>query len=424
MSIFGSSGIRQIADSRLLELSLRVGLALGRDYPSVIIGRDTRTSSEALKNALAAGLSFSGSRPADAGVIPTPTLAFASREFALGAMITASHNPPEYNGIKLFNPDGSAFDAYQREKLEAALAGMAAVTSWDKMTPGLTYSEAVQKHLDAIVSRVQLKTPLKVVVDCGCGASSLVTPYLLTRLGCETISLYSYPSGHFPRPSEPSPENLSVLRQTVVACGADLGLAHDGDADRVVAVDSKGGVLPGDKLLIILARHIAAKRLVINMDCSMVIEDQGFEVVRTRVGDAYLSEALKKGGDFGGEPAGAFIFPGLSYCPDGIYGAALTVCAAAERPLSERAAEIADYPIVRGAVKGTRDMMPEIEKRLLALGSGSVDRTDGLRLAFPDGWLLVRPSGTEPKIRVTAEARTPARARELFEMGKEAVSRQ
>lgn len=423
MSIFGSSGIRQIADERLLDLALKVGLVLGADYRSVVVARDTRSSSEALKNALAAGLAFSGAETHDAGVAPTPTLAYAAREFSLGAMITASHNPPEYNGIKLFNPDGSAFDSEQRQKLEAALTqGNVKSVTWDKMGVVSTFPDAVRNHVEAIVSSVRVKAALKVVVDCGGGAACRITPGLLTALGCEAIPLNCEPTGFFPRPSEPSPENLAVLKDKVVASGADLGLAHDGDADRVVAVDHKGRFVSGDKLIAIMAHQIQAKKLFINIDSSMVIEEQGFEVIRTRVGDAYISEELKKGGDFGGEPAGAFIFPRMSLCPDGILGAALIVQAASRRPLAEWADGIPEYPIVRGAVKGAADRMPAIEARLTAMNPSSINKIDGLRLTFAGGWLLVRPSGTEPKIRITAEAKTRQRAEELFQRGCQAAT--
>ncbi|MBI4329998.1 MAG: phosphoglucosamine mutase [Chloroflexi bacterium] len=423
MSIFGSSGIREIADERLLGLALQVGLALGQDYRAVVIGRDSRTSSAPLANALAAGLSFSGALVHDAGLLPTPALAYAAREFHLGAMVTASHNPPEYNGIKIFNPDGSGFGADQRQKLEAVLSKESGKSvSWDRMGTLSPYPHAVEKHLQAILSGVNVRAGLKVVVDCGCGAASLVTPYLLARLGCKPVALNSYPSGFFPRPSEPLPENLSELIKSVTAFGADLGLAHDGDADRVVAVDHKGRFVPGDKLIIILARQTGAKKLFVNIDSSMAVEEQGFDVARTRVGDAYISEDLKaRGGDFGGEPSGAFMFPRLSYCPDGIYGAALLVQAASQRPLAEWVDEIPEYPILRGATPGTKDRMPAIEEKLARLNPLRTDRTDGLRLTLADGWLLVRPSGTEPKIRITAEATTGRRAEEIFESGRRLV---
>jgi len=422
MSLFGSSGIRQIADENLLALALKVGLCLGREHQRVILGRDTRTSGEALAGALAAGLLFSGAKTFDAGIVPTPTLAYVAQGFDRGAMVTASHNPPEYNGIKLLNPDGSSFDSRQRSRLEGLLAddGLRAV-GWEEIGVSADYVGAAQEHISAIAANVSVERYLKIVVDCGCGPASTVTPNLLRMLGCEVIALNCHHSGFFPRPVEPLPENLTDLSKSVIALGADLGLAHDGDADRVVAVDGKGRFVAGDRLLVILAHQVKARKLVVNIDSSMAIDDQGFQVVRTMVGDTYISEELRKGGDFGGEPAGAFIFPSFSYCPDGIYGAAVIAQAASVRPLSQLADEIPEYPMLRGSEPGSRDVMPSVEDRLNALNGVSIDRTDGIRVSFLDGWLLVRPSGTEPKIRITAEARTRERVQEIYRAGQRAV---
>lgn len=422
MPLFGSSGIRQIADEHLLKLSLKVGLSLGSEYESVIVGRDTRTSGQSLDKSFTAGLTFSGATVFEAGILPTPTLAYAARKFSLGAMITASHNPPEYNGIKLFNIDGSAFDVIQRDKLEKKLrkARLSAV-SWDKMGTTKYYAGAIEEHISAVLSNTTVSRKLKVVIDCGCGAASAVTPELLRRLGCEVVALNSYESGFFPRPVEPLPENLTDLSRSVKAIGADLGLAHDGDADRVVAVDENGSCIAGDKLLIILARQVEAKKIIVNIDSSMVVDKCGFEVVRTRVGDTYISEELKNGGDFGGEPSGAFIFPKLTYCPDGIYAAALIAQAASARPLSELAENIPEFPILRGAVPGNIDLMVGIEEKLNAYKPLSTEKIDGIRFNFNDGWLLLRQSGTEPKIRITAEASTTQRADEIYQAGYRAI---
>ncbi|MDZ4246834.1 MAG: phosphoglucosamine mutase, partial [Dehalococcoidia bacterium] len=220
-SLFGSSGIRQIADRKLLELALKVGMCLGAEYKSVITGRDTRTSGEAIKKALEAGLMFSGSEVSDAGTVPTPTLAYAGRRFTLGIMVTASHNPPQYNGIKIFNPDGSAFDAVQRQNLEATLSkNDFCSVGWQKMGKGLNYPGAVEEHKKAILSHLKLGAGLKIVLDCGCGAASVISPGLFKKAGCEVIELNCSASGFFPRPSEPSPENIGQLAERVISSGA------------------------------------------------------------------------------------------------------------------------------------------------------------------------------------------------------------
>jgi phosphoglucosamine mutase len=252
-------------------------------------------------------------------------------------------------------------------------------------------------------------------VDAGCGAASEVTPLLLKKLGCEVISLNCYPSGFFPRGIEPAAENLNDLCSLVKESGAALGIAHDGDADRMMAVDERGSFISGDSLLAVLARAVGAKDIVTTLDASMSIEEMGIKVRRTRIGDTFVSEELRKGGDFGGETSGAWIFPAISLCPDGIFAAAQIAVLAAKYKLSEAVAAIPVYPLFRGSVASQGLAMARIEKKLLALKPLSVSNSDGVKLNFVDGWLLVRPSGTEPRLRITAEAKTGAQAKQLYD---------
>jgi phosphoglucosamine mutase len=424
MKFFGSSGIRDVVNKELVLLALEIGLSVGRSYRSTVVGRDTRTSSDALKHALISGLLAAGSRAYDAGIIPTPTLAYAARTFESGAMVTASHNPPQYNGIKLCNPDGSAFDSRQRKEIEADLANRTSrLAPWDRMQAYSIYAGAIEEHIEYVLENSSMLSKLKVVLDCGCGAASLVTPHVLRKLGCELVTLNCYPSGYFPRPIEPTPDNLETLITAVRDTGADLGIAHDGDGDRMVAVDDKGRFVPGDKLLAVFALSLKAKRVVTTVDASMALEDLGFQVIRTKVGDAFVSEVLTKGGDFGGEPSGAWIFPQISYCPDGIYAAAHIAQIASENKISKLVDDIPSYSVLRGSVRGDGAVMAKLEQRLMSMEADSVNTIDGIRLAFGDGWLLIRASGTEPKIRVTAEARTEERAQGLYDSGVEAVRR-
>jgi len=422
MQLFGTSGIRRVADKNLIQLALEVGLAVGKVYGSVVVGCDTRTSSEAMKHALISGLLAAGSRGRDAGVIPTPTLAFAAREFDAGAMITASHNPPEYNGIKLLNPDGSAFGSDQRKQIEEMiLDGSLSVARWDKIKNSSIYSGAVERHIEHILRDFPDGLKLKVVVDCGCAAASVVTPYLLRKLGCEVVTLNCYPSGFFPHAIEPIESNLGDLMRATREFGADLGIAHDGDADRMMAVDDKGRFIPGDKLLALFAQEVEAKEVVTTIDASMTIDEMGFGVTRTRVGDNYVSEELKKGGGFGGEPSGSWVFPNISLCPDGIYAAARLVAMAGRQKLSELVDGIPHYPLLRGNINSEGAVMSKLEQQLMTMEPSSVSNTDGIKLNFADGWLLIRASGTEPKIRVTAEAKSEVRARQLYDNGIRAI---
>jgi phosphoglucosamine mutase len=424
MGLFGTSGIRRLFDDELLGLALMVGLAVGKSSERVVVGRDTRTSSDALKHAVVAGLLAAGSPCEDAGVVPTPTIGYVSRNCAAGVMVTASHNPREYNGLKLINPDGSAFDAAQRQRLKEMVERESwEAASWKDVKDCHLYEGAIEQHLERVGQDFPDKLKLKVVLDCGCGAASAITPSLLRRLGCGVVEINCQPSGFFPRGLEPNETNLKDLMKVVIESGADLGIAHDGDADRMMAVDERGRFIPGDKLLAMLARSLKAREVVTTLDASMILEEFGFRLRRTRIGDMYVSEELKNGGDFGGEPSGSWIFPGVSLCPDGIYATAQIANIASQKKLSELADGMPAYPLFRGSVSHDGITMSGLEPSLLALEPEplSVDRSDGLRLNFLDGWLLVRPSGTEPKVRLTAEAKTERRARDLYEKGEQAV---
>jgi len=214
---------------------------------------------------------------------------------------------------------------------------------------------------------------------------------------------------------------LQELCRKVKESGAAVGIAHDGDADRMMAVDEKGRFISGDKLLAILAKAVGAKDLVTTLDASMVIDEMGIKVRRTKIGDTWVSEELRKGGDFGGETAGAWIFPSFSLCPDGIYAAAQIAALAGKSSLAEMADAVPVYPLLRGSVSSAGLVMSRLEAELLKLKPLQVSKIDGLKLDFKDGWLLVRPSGTEPKIRLTAEAKTETAVRQLFDKGMEAV---
>ena len=415
MGLFGTSGIRRIADRDLLEIALRVGLALGKSHGRVVVARDTRTSGEALKYALMAGLMSAGSKCYDAGVAPTPTLAFSTRDFDAGVMLTASHNPPEYNGIKIFNPDGSSYVTTQQDELERFLSGPLPATSWQKMKDSCSpYTEAVEKHTAHIMRQLKVARKTRIVIDCTCGAACVISPFLLRQMGCDVVGVNTHPSGFFPHDAEPTEGNVGDLRRICSELGS-AGIVHDGDADRMMAIDEKGRFIPGDKLLVLLARAQGAKDIVTTVDASMIVEEQGMRAVRTKVGDTYVSEQLLRKGDFGGEPSGAWVFPKNSLCPDGIYAAALLASIASENTLSSLVDAIPQYPIIRGSISKA-DGTPDIEAIVRTETPVRIENVDGSKLIFEDGWVLIRRSGTEPKVRITAEARTEARARQLYDM--------
>ena len=422
MRLFGTSGIRDIFDRDLLYLALKAGLAVGKIYPEVIVGSDTRTSSDVLKHAVITGLLAAGARCEDAGVVPTPTLALAAGKFSAGVMITASHNPPQYNGLKFINPDGSSFGSGQQAPIEEMILNESPdITPWNNIRESGVYRGAVEQHVARIIEDFPAGFNLKVVLDCGCGAASVITPYLLRKLGCEVVEINCAPGGFSPRPIEPAESNLEDLIRATKESGADLGIAHDGDADRMMAVDDRGRFIPGDKLLVILARAVRAKDVVTTLDTSMVVEKAGFNVRRTRIGDTWVSEELRNGGDFGGAPPGSWIFPGVSLCPDGIYAAARMVAIASRQKLSQLVTDTPGYPLLRDSVSSDGVAVSGLESSLMALEPLSVSKIDGIKISFKDGWLLVRASGTEPKIRLTAEAKSQVRVRQLRDSGLRAI---
>lgn len=408
---FGSSGIRgPFATVATPETALAIGRAVGAMRKRVVVGRDARATGYALESALVAGLLSSGAQVARAGVLPTPALAFAARGFDAGVVVTASHNPAPDNGFKLWDPDGRAFGRDERRQVEDLLERAPPLAPWDSVHEAVAYPHAVREHVERILSAVgPLPRRLRVVLDCGNGAASVESPELLRRLGCDVVTLNAQPDGHFPgRPSEPDEKNLAALRQAVVATGADLGLAHDGDADRCMAVTHTGRFVTGDELLLLFAKRHAGKTVVCPVDASRTIEDaSGARVVRTKVGDAYVSERLAElKGAFGGEASGAWIFPEVSFCPDGPLAAAMVCRMVAEGgPLESQVAALPRYPLWRHAWKlAPQDVPLVMDAFRQGLSDGKVTTLDGVRADYEDGWVLVRPSGTEPKVRVTVEA--------------------
>ncbi|HJH29548.1 MAG TPA: phosphoglucosamine mutase [Methanosarcinaceae archaeon] len=431
MKLFGSSGIRGITNKEVtVDLALKVGLALGSSKKNAVIGRDPRIAGEMIEHALISGMVSAGCDVVRVGLVTTPTLAHAARNYDCGVMVTASHNTSEYVGIKLWNPDGMAFDSAQQEEIEEIVAsGNPNHVEWNNIGNVTTDSNAVREHSEMIMSHVKQVKPafLRVVLDCGCGAGGTITPDLLREMGCDVITLNAQLDGYFPaRNPEPNDANLGLLKKAVVEFDAGLGIAQDGDADRMMAVDENGVFVTGDEMLAIFAGYEckAGGMLVVPVDTSMIVDDAlpDSNVVRTRVGDVYVAEEIKRTrADFGGEPSGSWIFPQVSYCPDGIYAAARLIEIVRDTGLAELRNMLPQYPTKRGTVICDND---EKEIVMNMVGSemgmlGKVTDIDGVRVEMDDGWLLVRPSGTEPKIRITAESRTGVD--ELYEVGENIV---
>ncbi|WP_214020068.1 phosphopentomutase/phosphoglucosamine mutase [Methanoculleus sp.] len=411
--LFGSSGIRQEFGPGLVDLALRIGAATADGASAIVVGRDTRMTSELLEHSVIAGMLSAGATVYSCGIAPTPTVAHATGCVDAGCMITASHNPESYNGVKLFNPDGSSFTRRQQAVLEEALNGTH-WKNWDEQG-NVFLVDAVDAHRETILDRVSLEKPVAAVLDCGNGAGSVITPDLLAGAGVAVIGLNCNVAGRFARPSEPLETNLPYIGEIVRRRGAACAVIHDGDADRMMAFDEKGRYIDGDHLLMLFAKYLDRKRVVTTVDASMAIEEVA-EVRRTPVGDSFVSEELLSWGDFGGEASGSWIFPEHSYCPDGVYAAALLCEIASEWSIAEELDRMPRYTLLRESYR--------IESpREVVAAMGADEPTHGVRFEDEDGWYLIRASGTEPKVRITAEGKTPAKAKEMLGLGHAALER-
>ena len=409
--LFGSSGIRQEFSPGLVELALRIGAATADDASTIVVGRDTRMTSELLEHSIVSGMLSAGATVYSCGIAPTPTVAHATGCVDAGCMITASHNPESYNGAKLFNPDGSSFTLRQQAAIEEGLRGTH-WKNWDEQ--GHTFPvDAVDAHRETILDQVSLERPITTVLDCGNGAGSVITPDLLAGAGATVIGLNCNVAGRFARPSEPLEANLPYIGEIVRRREAACAVIHDGDADRMMAFDERGRYIDGDHLLMLFAKYLDRKRVVTTVDASMAIEEVA-EVHRTPVGDSFVSEELLSWGDFGGEASGSWIFPEHSYCPDGIYAAALLCEIASEWSIAEELDRMPRYTLLRESYRigSPREVMAAM---------GADEPTHGVRFEDEDGWYLIRASGTEPKVRITAEGRTPAKAKEMLGLGHVAL---
>jgi phosphoglucosamine mutase len=433
--MFGTSGIRgPVGDVVTGDLALSVGRALASTGAErVVIGRDPRDSGRFLADALSAGLRECGADVVNLGLASTPTVARSVewKDADAGVSITASHNPPTDNGIKLWNPSGQAFDADQREEITRVIENEAFdLADWDATGEETHWDGAHDKHVEALVEAVS-PADLSVVVDVGNGAGA-VTADALYELGCDVETLNAQPDGRFPaRPSEPTAENCQSLCDHVTAIGAYLGIAHDGDADRMMAVDENGDFLSGDVLLTLFARQHAedGETIATPVDTSLIVEDvlaeQGADVVRTQVGDVYVAErATEPGVVFGGEQSGAWIWADQTLCPDGPLAACrLAELVAENGSLSELAADVGEYPIRRKNVH-----VDDKTGLMASLSEAVTDRyddattIDGVRVSLDEGWFLIRASGTEPLVRIAAEARDPDAANDVFETADAFVS--
>ncbi|MEO6718641.1 MAG: phosphoglucosamine mutase [Novosphingobium sp.] len=430
---FGTDGIRGRTNLGVMtaEVAMKVGQAAGTRFlrgshrHRVVIGKDTRLSGYMLENALVAGFTSVGMDVVLLGPMPTPAVALLTREMRadVGVMISASHNPYEDNGIKLFGPDGFKLSDADEEAIEAMLTGSLQLAPSPDIGRARRIDDARGRYIHAVKASLPDNVRLdglKIVVDCAHGAAYQVAPSAIWELGAEVITLGVSPNGKNINDKCGS-THLDLIKETVVASGADIGIALDGDADRLIVVDEKGQTVDGDQLMALIGSRLAADGLLrgggvvatvmSNLGLERFLQGQGLELIRAKVGDRYVLEAMKAGGyNIGGEQSGHMILLDHATTGDGTI-AALQVLGALVQS-GKRASELLHL----------FDPVPQLLKNVHFSGGKPLD-DDAVKAVIADaeaqlagrGRLVIRPSGTEPVIRVMAEGDDAAEVEQVVD---------
>src|SRR6266581_261853 len=405
--------------------------------PPVVLGRDARTSGPMFAAAATAGLVSVGCDVVDVGLVATPTvqLAVEHHRAAGGIILTASHNPIEWNALKFVGPDGIFLDGIAGTRVRELAAGESLPRAGYKAIGGVEAdADAIARHLAAVLAlravdlRKIRRRRFRVALDTVRGAGGAVMPELLERLGCRVTAINLETDGLFPRPPEPVPENLRDLGALVRRTKADIGIAVDPDVDRLAIVDEQGRPIGEDYTLAFAVRAVgpsARRPVVCNLSTSLVVDDaakaSGASVIRAAVGEAYVArKMIELKAVIGGEGNGGVMYPALHVGRDApVAGALVLALLARERAtVSELVARAPRYTIVKAKVPRGPRLAPVYDGLRRRFPDAVVDTQDGLRLAWPDRWLHVRPSGTEPIIRLIAEAPSGADAERLIEEGR------
>jgi len=439
MEVFGSSGTRGVANEELtpafvLRVAKAAGTAWGADR--VAIARDTRYTGRMLADAAASGLASTGTDVDRLGIVPTPGAQFyAEREGVPVVVVTASHNPPQYNGIKLVGPDGVELAVADLEEIESTLLAEAyTVAPWDETGRVRTVEGVTDDYVDALLASADREAiadaDLTVALDPGHGAGALTSPEFFRELGCRVVTVNAQPDGHFPgRDPEPVPDNLEDLGRLVRATDADVGIAHDGDADRAIFFDEHGEYVEGAATLAALAAaeleagDTAVSAVNVSQRLVDVADDADADLELTPIGSTNIItrirelEADGRPVPIAGEGNGGIFFPGYRLSRDGAHTAARFLELVAERPVSEIVAPYDGYANVRRNLEyestAERDAMLDAAANHAKAADAELNTRDGYRLDYGDAWVLARPSGTEPLVRIYAEARDDDRATEL-----------
>lgn len=425
--LFGTSGIRGIPGKDLtLDFVTEMAQAIGTFFEQgpVLVGYDARNSSPTLAKAVAAGLMSVGLDVGEAELVPTPALQYCVRkmEYNAGVMITASHNPAQYNGIKVSGSDGIDTTRDEEQTIEGLYYDKKfRLADWKTVGTPFPDPKTVRTYINGILSQVDVdlirERNLRVVVDPGNGAQCVAAPFLLERLNCRPISLNAQVDGDFPgRGAEPTPDVLTGLSEAVKTYGADLGVAYDGDGDRSLFCDEKGVVHWGDRSAALLTDYILTQKpgamIVTTVSASQVIDDivkeRGGKLFKTRVGSVDVSNAMvDRNAVFGLEENGGCFFAPHIPVRDGAMTSALILEALAksDRPVSAMLNSLPRYHQRKTKFECSRERVPRVMEEIEAHAKGEVERIDGLKI-WPDEktWILLRPSGTEPVLRVFAES--------------------
>lgn len=424
--LFGTNGIRGVFGEDLtLDLVLEVSYSLTTYFQgkNLLVGYDGRHSSPLIAQVMRAGMNALGTDVANAGLVPTPCLQFCVKSlgYSGGAMITASHNPPEYNGIKAIAGDGVELSREEELKVEEIYFNKNFRHADRKIGEQINEDRAITSYIDGIKSLVNVdlikSKRLTVVLDLGNGAQAVTAPKLVKELGCKVIAINSTIDGSFPaRGSEPTPDNLDLLSKTVRENSADLGIAYDGDGDRSIFCDEKGNVYGGDKSAVVLAEHILSRntnaRIVTPINSSMLIDiianKHSAKVTRTKVGSIEVSrEMLKINALLGFEENGGFMYSKHIAVRDGAMTSALMaeLIASRAKRLSHIIDELPELYQHKAKFKCTKEQGMKIVEELLSNARGRTETLDGVKIWFDDySWVMVRQSGTEPVLRLYAES--------------------
>src|SRR3954470_10638905 len=439
------SGIRgRVGDALTPEGVARYAAAFGAwsigqgKSRKIVVGRDSRVSGPMFHRIVVGTLQLVGCDVIDIGLTTTPgcQLAVEHHHAAGGLMLSASHNPIEWNALKCIGSSGLFLEAAQGAAMRALIDTGIPYATWDSIGTVTRDEHAAARHIEAVLAIPYVDVEgirarrFKVALDCVRGAGSTVMPVLLERLGCEVVAINMEPDGRFPREPEPVAENLGELERLVRESGADIGLAVDPDVDRLALVADGGRAIGEDYTLALAARVVLRHRrgpLVTNLSTSLVVEDAarvaGMEAVRAPVGEVNVAVRMRElGAAIGGEGNGGVILPEVHLGRDAPIGAALLLQLLVEegRPLSQIARSLPSYVIVKDKLARPNASLDTVYGALrAAFADAAADTQDGLRLAWADRWVHVRPSGTEPIVRVIAEAPDEAQARELVRRSRE-----